>query len=340
MFGFRFLKAQPTDFVLLISGGHPIRSGTGLSLLYFSPTTSVVLIPVGSIDAPFIFEEVTADFQQVTVQGQIIYKVSDPEKLARLMNYTLRPDGRGYASDDPLKLPQRLVQSAQVAIRAALQTQPLKDALVASAMLEGALRSGLQAAETLSSLGVQILGVSILAIRPTPETARALEASAREEMLRQADEAVYARRNAAVQQERAIRENELNTEIAVEIKKREIRETQMDAEKAVQLKQRELREAEMATGITLEQQKRQLVALAVANARDEADAKAYSMSTAVQAFSGADPKLLQALAATNMDPSQLIAAAFHQLADSAEKIGQLNISPELLRELLAKHPAH
>ena len=51
-------------------------------------------------------------------------------------------------------------------------------------------------------------------------------------MFREADEAIYARRNSAVEQERAIKENELNTEIAVENKKRQIRETQMDAERA------------------------------------------------------------------------------------------------------------
>ena len=35
-----------------------------------------------------------------------------------------------------------------------------------------------------------------------------------------------------------------------------------------------------------------------------------------------------------MDPGQLVALAFKELANSAEKIGQLNISPDLLRELL------
>jgi len=36
-----------------------------------------------------------------------------------------------------------------------------------------------------------------------------------------------------VEQERGIKENELQTEVAVETKKRQIRETQMDAERAV-----------------------------------------------------------------------------------------------------------
>jgi hypothetical protein len=178
--------------------------------------------------------------------------------------------------------------------------------------------------------------LSILAIRPTPETSRALEAEAREQILREADEAIYARRNAAVERERAIKENELNTEIAVENKRRQIKETQMEAEKSVQQKRHELREAEMTAKTALEKKNKDFVALATANAREEADAKAYALAAVVKAVSQTDPKSLQALASVGMQPGQLVALAFKELAQSAEKIGQLNVSPELLRELLAR----
>jgi hypothetical protein len=40
-----------------------------------------------------------------------------------------------------------------------------------------------------------------------------------------------------------------------------------------------------------------------------------------------------------MEPGQLVAAAFNKLAESADKIGQLNVSPDLLRELLHRRDA-
>jgi hypothetical protein len=40
-----------------------------------------------------------------------------------------------------------------------------------------------------------------------------------------------------------------------------------------------------------------------------------------------------------MKPEQLIAFAFQELAGKADKIGQLNISPDLLRELLSPQVA-
>jgi hypothetical protein len=207
------------------------------------------------------------------------------------------------------------------------------DALVSS------LRKGLQSAEVIASLGIEILGLSILAIKPTPETSRALEAEAREQILREADEAVYARRNAAVEQERSIKENELNTEIAVENKKRQIKETQMEAEKSVQKKKLEIKEAEMAGKIGLEVKKKDLVVLSTANAREEADSKAYAIAAVMKALSGADPKTLQVLASVGMDSGKLVALAFKELAENADKIGQLNVSPDLLRELLDRGSA-
>jgi regulator of protease activity HflC (stomatin/prohibitin superfamily) len=338
MLGMRFIKVEPTDYVLQFKRGKIQREGAGLSFFYFAPTTSLVRIPVGSVDVPFIFVEVTADFQEVTVQGQLTYRVTEARKLAQLMNFTLTADGRDYASEDPKKLPERLINHTQVLTRASIQSLRLKEALGQSDNLVASLRQGLQSADAIASLGVEILGLSILAIKPTPETSRALEAEAREQVLREADEAIYARRNAAVEQERGIKENELNTEIAVENKKRQIKEAQMEAEKSVQQKKREIREAEIATKIAIEEKNKQLVTLSTANAKEEADSKAYAIAAVMKALAGADPKILQALTSANMDSGQLIALAFKEIAEGAERIGQLNMSPDLLRELLQRSP--
>ncbi|MDP5240461.1 SPFH domain-containing protein [Uliginosibacterium sp. 31-16] len=334
MFGIRFIKVEPTDFVLQFKRGQVVREGAGLSFFYYGPTSSLVRVPVGSVDVPFMFEEVTADFQKVTVQGQLTYRVTDPRKLSQLMNFTLAPNGRDFSSEDPKKLPQRLINHAQVLTSSSLRAMALREALGGSDQLVTSVREGMRSADAIGSLGVEVLGLSILAIKPTPETSRALEAEAREAILRQADEAVFSRRNSAVEQERAIKENELNTEIAVENKKRQIKEAQMDAEKSVQQKKRELREAEMATKIALEQQNKDLLALSTTNAREEADTKAYAISAVMRALAATDPKILQALTNSRLDAAQLVALSFKELAENASKIGELNISSELLQGLL------
>ncbi len=338
MLGIRFIKTDPTTYLLQYQKGQAVREGVGLSFFYYAPTTSLVAVPVASTDAPFIFEETTADFQSVTIQGQVTYRVADPKRLAGLMNFTLDPSG-GYISDDQQKLPQRVINVVNVLARAQLQSLKLREAIRASETIVQKVRGGLAASGEIAQLGLEVLGLSILAIKPSPETSRALEAETREQLLKEADEAIYARRNSAVEQERAIKENELNTEIAVENKKRQIREAQMDADRAVQEKKAQLQQSEMVASIDLEEKRKQLVTLAAENAKAEADARAYGISTTMQAISKADAPTLQALASVGMKPDQLIAVAFQALAGRAEKIGQLNISPDLLRELMDKKPA-
>ncbi|MEH6672081.1 hypothetical protein [Halopseudomonas sp.] len=81
-----------------------------------------------------------------------------------------------------------------------------------------------------------------------------------------------------------------------------------------------------------------MVTLSTANAKEEADSKAYAIAAVMKALAGADPKILQALTSANMDSGQLIALAFKEIAEGAERIGQLNMSPDLLRELLQRSP--
>jgi len=334
MFGLRFIKVQPTTYLLQYQKGKLIREGTGMSFFYFAPITSLVSVPIASIDMPFIFGEVTSDFQEITIQGQVTYRVSDPKKLSQMLNFTLDAKGQNYISEDPIKFPQRVINRVQVLMRSELQTLTLRKAVQASDALVAKVLKGLTVSEDLQALGVEILGLTILAIKPNPETARALEAEVREQLLREADEAIYSRRNAAVVQERAIKENELNTEIAVENKKREIREAQMDAERAVQEKTRKLNEEKMEEKIFLEQKNKELVVLVTANMKTEADAKAYGLAATMKAVSDINPKIVQALTNAGKNPAQLIASAFQELAGSADKIGQLNISPDMLQELL------
>lgn len=334
MLGIRFIKTDPTTFLMAFQMGKIVKQGAGLSFLYFAPTTSLVAVPVGSRVADFIFQPVTSDFQSVTVQGQVSYRVNEPQKLAGMLNFSLKPDGKTYASDDPDKLNDRVLGAVEVLTQKAIKEMALKQALLASDDIARVVENGLREQVEIQSLGLDIMRTSVLAVKPTPETAKALEAEARELILRRADEAIFSRRNAAVEQERAIRESELDTEVAVELKKRTIRETQMEAEASIRQKKHELRAADMQSDIEVETKRKEFVTINAENIRTLADAEAQKIGAITSTLKNVDPKLVQALAAIGMEPSQLIAQAFGGLAENAGKIGQLNVSSELLESLM------
>jgi len=336
MFGIDYIKAGPTQYVIHYRNGQVARAGSGLAFFYWAPLSSIAVVPIASADAPFIFNEVTADFQAVTVQGQLTYRVTDPQLLASLLNYTVLGAVDRYATKDPEKLPQRLVNLAQLATRAELQTRDLRTAIQSSQEIAAAVLASLQGSAAVNGLGVEVLTFAILEIKPIPEIARALEAESREMLLRQADEAIYNRRNAAVEQERRIKENELNTEIAVEEKKRMIRETKVEADLAVEGKQQQIREAQLAGQIKLEEERKRLVTTATKNARTEADAQGYAIEASLRPLRDLSPDLLAALAVQSAEPRRMIAMALKEIAQNAGKIGQLNITPDLLESLLTQ----
>lgn len=319
MLGFRYLKATPTTHVLHYRGGKLVVDGAGLSFWYFAPTSVIALVPVSSRDVPFMFNEVTSDFQDVTIQGELTFRIRDPKKVAALLDHTVDVQGR-YRSDDPSKLSDRLIHETQILARSFMQKRPLKDALVNSDALVAEVLAGMKSSEGVALLGVELIGFSIIGIKATPEMAKALQTDAREDLLRRADEAIYARRNAAVDLERTIKENELNTEIAVEQKKRQVRESQMAAD------------------IAVEQQRTTLVAAKVDNERKETESRAAALEAILEPIKTVDWRTLIAVN-SGMDSKLMISLAFQQLAENAEKIGQLNISPELLTTLLRPAPS-
>ena len=310
-----FMKAPPTRFVIHHQNGRVRREGPGLSFFYYAPTSSIVSVPLNSADVPFAFQEVTADFQEVTLQGQLTYRIQDPKQAATMLDFTVTATGAA-ASDDPAKLPERLVQEAQTRTRTVIQRLPLREVLVSSEVIVAEVLTAMRASELVTMLGAEILGLVLVSIRPTPDMARALEAEAREALQRRSDEAIYERRNAAVESERRIRESELNTEIAVQEKQRQIRETQVAAD------------------IAVERQRSELIETRVANDRKDAESRAFALESMLVPLRKTDWRTLMA-AGSGGDARQVIAMAFRDLAENAGKIGELNITPDLLQTLLA-----
>jgi regulator of protease activity HflC (stomatin/prohibitin superfamily) len=291
-----------------------VRQGAGASFFYFAPTSTLVQVPLASVDVPFVFQEVTADFQEVTLQGQLTYRVADPAKLSQLMDYTV--DARGsYTSDDPTKLSDRLIQLTQVAAHEFVQRDRLEGLLTRGASLSADILQRLRESEVAQMLGLEILSLSISSVKSTPEMAKAMQAEAREQLLGRADEAIFARRNTAIELERQIKENELNTERVIEEKRREVRQAEMQAD------------------VAIERQRADLVDQQVANNRKLAEAQNEALRATLEALKSVDWKTLSAALASG-ESRGVIAMAFQQLAENAAKIGRLDISPDLLTRLL------
>src|SRR5512141_2054404 len=164
-----YFKGEPTEYVLVYRGGRLRRSGVALSFYYLVPSTSIVSVPTGTIDSQFILNETSGNFQAVTVQGQLTYRINDPKAIASILNYTIDPKTRAYKSNDPEKVAQRIVNEVQAQVRSELLKMTLEDALKQSASIAANVLAKIKDADVLKSIGVEVLALYIIAIKPTPE---------------------------------------------------------------------------------------------------------------------------------------------------------------------------
>lgn len=90
-----------------VSGTMP-SEGRGPALCYLSHNTSIAAVPASSADADFVFNEITSNFQAITIEGQFTRRISPPTTAPAPINYAIDPRSRMYLSDGPERLPRRI----------------------------------------------------------------------------------------------------------------------------------------------------------------------------------------------------------------------------------------
>ena len=333
MLGIKFVKFDSMTYVMHYKHGQVKREGNGLSFYYYAPNSSITAIPLGSRDIQFVFNESTKDFQKITIQGQITYKIENPKQLADSLDFTLDNYHR-YKEDNFEKLNQRLNNEAQTSTSSFIQGLALKEALRSAKAISEKISDGLKASNSTKILGVEVLSVDVLAVKATPEMAKALETETRESLQKEADQAIYERRNFAVEQERKIKESELNTEIAVQEKKKQINEKQAEIKIRDAENDRKLREMKISADVSIEEQKTKLIEMQVENDKKLADSKGYALEKTLKPYKEMDWKTLMALNSGKVSALDNIGFAFRELAENSDKIGTLNITPDFLETVI------
>ena len=96
-----------------------------------------------------------------------------------------------------------------------------------------------------------------------------------------------------------------------------------------------LRGQQHVANISVENQRKTLGGQIADNDKKEAETQRYMIETTLKPDREMDWRILAALNG-NGDPRNNIALAFRQLAENADKIGNLNISPDLLDSILSQ----
>ena len=276
----KYFKGEPNQYIIRYKSGRVIKHGEGLDFWYLPFNTSIAMVGTVSQDALFIFNENTANFQEVAIQGQLTYRFEAPLEAAKYLDFSIEPNTGRYRSKDVDKLNQRVVNAVQLHTRKAMNGLTLEKALTSAKEISNLVLTAVRDETGLKKLGIVVEGLYFTAVTPTPEMQKALEAEYREGLQLNADKAIYDRRA-----ERKIQQREMETEIEIEERRKEL--VEMQAENSLKLA--------------------------------EAEAKADEMKLNPYG---------------NLAPQALIGLALKEFAGNAGRIGNLNITPDMLGQVI------
>jgi len=317
----RHLRGSSTTHIEHIRNGRTLRAGVGASF-WFRPLSAVLNeVPVDDREQPLLIHARTSDFQDVTVQATITYRVTDPATTAGRIDFSIDPDTGLWRSTPLDQVAGLLTESAQ---QYAIDLLAAVDLTAAMAGGVGPVRTviadGLRGDERLAETGIAVVGVRVVALRPEPEVEKALRTPTREQVQQEADKAMFERRAVAVERERAIGENELQTQIELAR-----REEQLVSQRGANAR-REAEENAAAGAIGAEAEARRTVTLA------EARAEGTRLAGAAQG----DAEAARVGAYRDVSEAVLLALAVKELAANLPKIETLVLSPDLVSKALAQ----
>lgn len=210
----RHLRAAPNQFILHHANGKPTRKGAGLAYWFLPLSAAVAQLPVEDCETTFLLQERSLDLQEVSVQCTLAYRVADPEHTAARVNFSISTLTGAWLEKPLERLANFWAGMAQQSARAYLMSVPVMESVQRGAeVIQKAISEALQADAEIKAMGLQLVGVQVIRVAPTAELEKALQTPTRESIQQKADEAVFQRRAMAVEKERAIKENELSTQI-------------------------------------------------------------------------------------------------------------------------------
>ncbi len=321
------LRSGPTSWVR-----HGQREGVGLSF-WFRPRAAVLSeVPLDDRELSLVCHARTSDHAELSVPVGITHRVAEPERTARRLDFGIDPRTGRWRGTPLDTLATLLGELAQQPVLALLAGSTLEAALAAGPdPVQQAITERLVRDERLAELGVAVVGVRVLAVRPAPELERSLQTPTREAAQARADRATYQRRADAVERERAIAENELQSSIELARREEQLvdqrganarRQAELDAAAALVAAEAEVRRAELAAGSEA--------------ARDRALSAARADGVRALGLAEAAAEAARMEVMRDLPPGVLGALALRELAGRLPEIGQLTVTPDVLTGLVTR----
>lgn len=326
------LRSEPNQHILHYRKGKLTREGVGLAYWYRPLAAAVAMVPIEDIEATIVLNERSQDLQDVTVQCSLLYRCADAKKLSERTNFTISQKTGDWLETPLERLRNFWSQKAQAPARAYLMGVPVAEAVRGGAeAITRSLENQLREDPEIAAMGLSFVSVQVQNIAPSAELEKALQTPTRESIQQKADEATFERRAMAVEKERAIKENELATEI--ELARQQEQLIRQEGANRLQSIQQEA-EGEKAKVAAEAERKKIAVEAEADEIFQRAEAQADARRVLAEAENVAEERRV---AIWSEAPSRVhLGLAMQQLAENLPHIEHLNLTPDLVGEAVQK----
>jgi hypothetical protein len=315
----RHLRADASAHVLFYRSARLVKQGRGLAFWFMPMSASIAEVPVDDRELSILFHARSSDFQDVTAQGVVTYRIVEPATLAERVDFTINLASGAYTKQPLDKIALLVTELAHQHASGWISATPIRTVLGEGYVrIRERVEAGLVDDKGLGAMGIAISSVRISSVKPTPDLEKALEAPMRERIQQASDEAAFGRRALAVEKERAIQENELANQI--ELAKREEQLVTQRGQNA----RRTAEEQAAAARVKSESEAQQTIV--------RGDATAKSVRLVEGAKVDVERTRMEVLRA--VPPHVILGLAAQELASKLQRIDHLNLSPDSLGALL------
>lgn len=337
---FRHFRGDATGFVIRWRNGEIVEKSRAASFYFRALNTQIAQVPVDDQELPFSFSGRSADYQEITVQGTISYRIQNPDAIKDRIDFSLDLERGNYSEDPEAALDSILSELSQQYAWNYMAAHDVETLLRAANDFRDLIKSSLAEDEAVASLGLEVISVRVTRITPKPELERSLQQKTFEKLSQEADQAQAERRRAATENEAKINAQEQANRLALE-KQRTDYVNQANDNKMLE--------------VTGERDRANVTAEGTAHVK-ELEARADAQVTEIRTAAEVDriEKTSEAQVAAeearlnlykDLPPAVLQALALRDLAQNLHRIEHLSITPDLLASFLGgangngAHPA-
>ena len=167
-------RGRPEEHTMIVQNGKIVMQGRALNCIV-TKRRHVLAVPGACLTARMSFPARSSDMQPVGIDGELVYKVVSPSRVAANFDFSVDPKTSTHTSDGPASLRRAVMSITRDLVRDEVSRMRVESILGREPTVGRAVLVRLRHSSRLRELGVRPMDVFIKELKVNSDTARTVE---------------------------------------------------------------------------------------------------------------------------------------------------------------------